>query len=157
MKKHFLFLIAILLSTHCFAQLKQYNITAYGAVANSDKVCTKALQAAIDDCNSNGGGDVVIPAGVFIIGTASLKSNVNLYLQKGAVLRGSSNLDDYTPYTPDTPYQHIHLGMFFTRDAENVSITGEGQLDGNGDSYFELDKAKKLDTSVTKYSRQGAK
>jgi polygalacturonase len=156
MKKHLIIFIAILLATPCFAQLKQYNITAYGAVANSGAVCTKALQAAIDDCNANGGGDVVVPTGVFIIGTTNLKSNVNLYLQKGAVLRGSPNLNDYTPYTPDTPYQHIHLGMFFTHDAENVSITGQGQLDGNGDAYFELDKAKTLDTSVTKYSRQGA-
>lgn len=157
MKKQLTFAIALLITTHCFAQqLKQYNITQYGAIANSGAVCTKALQAAIDDCNANGGGDVVVPTGVFIIGTTNLKSNVNLYLQKGAVLRGSPNLDDYTPYTPDTPYQHIHLGMFYTKDAENVSITGDGQLDGNGDAYFELDQAKKLDTSVTKYSRQGA-
>jgi polygalacturonase len=154
--KNFILIITIFLAANCSAQLKQYSITAYGAVPNSSKLSTKALQAAIDDCNANGGGDVVIPPGVFVIGTTHLKSNVNLYLQKGAILRGSPHLEDYTPYIPDTPYQPIHLGMFFTQDAENVSITGEGQLDGNGDAYFELDKAKKLDTSVTKYARQGA-
>jgi len=156
MKKYFISLIILLAGGSCFAQLKQYNITAYGAVANSGVTCTKALQAAIDACNANGGGDVVVPTGVFMIGTTHLKSNVHLYLQSGAVLRGSTNLDDYTPYKPDTPYQPIHLGMFFTQDADNVSITGEGQIDGNGDNFFELDKAKRLDTSVTRYSRQGS-
>jgi polygalacturonase len=156
MKRPILSLLLSLLATAGFAQLKQYNITDYGAVANSGITCTKALQAAIDACNAHGGGDVVVPTGVFMIGTTHLKSNVHLYLQSGAILRGSANINDYEPYTPDTPYVPIHKGMFFTQDAENVSISGQGQIDGNGDSYFELDKAKTLDTSVTRYSRQGA-
>jgi len=78
MKKLFISLSIILVSASCFAQLKQYNITSYGAVANT--VCTKSLQAAIDACNAAGGGDVVVPAGAFLTGTVHLKSNVNLYL-----------------------------------------------------------------------------
>jgi len=156
MKKYTIAVAILLATANCFAQLKQYNITAYGAVANSKTACTKALQAAIDACNANGGGDVLVPTGVFLMGTVNLKSNVHLYLQSGAILRGSTNLNDYEPYTPDTPYVKIHKGMFFTQGAENVSITGEGQIDGNGDNYFELDKAKTLDNATTQYSRQGA-
>jgi polygalacturonase len=155
MRKYIFTLIVTLLTYHCFAQLKQYNITSYGAVANSGAVCTKALQAAIDACNANGGGDVVVPAGVFLMGTVHLKSNVHLYLQSGAILRGSANLNDYEPYKPDSPFAIIHKGMFFTQDAENVSISGQGQIDGNGDNFFELGKAKKLDSIATQYSRQG--
>jgi len=153
MKKYLIVAIVIMASANCFAQLKDYNITAYGAIANT--VCTKPLQAAIDACNAAGGGDVVVPTGVFMTGTVHLKSNVHLYLQSGAVLRGSTNLNDYEPYTPDTPYQPLHKGMFFTQDAENVSISGQGQIDGNGDNFFELDKAKRLDSVNTQYSRQG--
>ncbi|RYE25706.1 MAG: hypothetical protein EOP45_04535 [Sphingobacteriaceae bacterium] len=137
-----------------FAQISQYSISSYGAVKNSAQVCTKAVQAAVDGCNKAGGGDVIVPAGVFTIGTVYLKSNVHLYLQSGAVLKGSSNLNDYQVYVPEKPYPVIHKGMFFTENAENVSISGEGQIDGNGDAFLEMDHAKKLDTLTTKYTRQ---
>jgi len=153
MKKIIIAALVALMGTPCIAQLKQYNIVDYGAAVNT--VSTKAVQAAVDACNANGGGDVVVPTGVFLMGTVHLKSNVHLYLQSGAILRGSTNLNDYEPYKPDTPYVPIHIGMFFTQDAENVSITGQGQIDGNSDHFMELDKAKKLDSVTTQYSRQG--
>jgi polygalacturonase len=154
MKKYLVTALITLAVSTTFAQLKQYNIIAYGAIANSGAVCTKAVQTAIDDCTANGGGDVVIPTGVFISGTIHLKSNVHLYLQANAILRGSTNLNDYEPYASDAPVQHIHKGLLFTQDAENVSISGEGQIDGNGDNFFDLNKAKTMDTVTTQYTRQ---
>lgn len=144
----------ILLISNSFGQTGHYNITAYGAVKNTGKTCTKAVQTAVDACNVNGGGDVIIPTGTFIIGTVHLKSNVHLYLQSGAVLLGSKNLLDYEAYAPEKPYPPIHKGMLFTEDAENISITGEGQIDGSGDSFLETNQAKKLDTATTRYTRQ---
>jgi hypothetical protein len=145
---------SVLTATSVFGQTGKYNITSYGAVKNSGKVYTKQLQAAIDACTANGGGDVIIPEGVFIIGTVHLKSNVNLYLQSGAILRGSTDLNDYQPNTPDKPFNPNHLGLIFTQDAENVSITGQGQIDGNGDSFFETTIAKRLDSATTAFTRQ---
>lgn len=133
-----------------------FDITTYGAVGDGKTVATKAFQAAIDACNKNGGGDIVIPTGIFIIGTVHLKSNVHLYLQAGAILRGSANLQDYETYTPEKPYIPIHKGMLFTEDAENIVISGEGQIDGNGDVFFNQDEAKKLDAETTKFTRQKA-
>ena len=52
------------------------------------------------------------------------------------------------------PYSPVHKGMLFTEDAENVTISGEGQVDGNGDVFFELDQAKKLSRDDTKFTRQ---
>lgn len=149
-----IFFTIILFCASGFARLKTFDITTYGGIGDGKTVNTKALQAAIDACNKNGGGDVVVPTGVFVIGTVYLKSNVHLYLQNGAIIRGSSNLDDYEPYTPEKPFVPIHKGMFFAENAENISITGEGQIDGNGDVFFELDKAKKLDSKATQYTRQ---
>lgn len=144
----------VLITACCFAQTNQYNITNYGAVANSEKVCTKAVQAAVDACNTNGGGDVIIPEGVFIIGTVHLKSNVHLYLRSGAVLKGSANLNDYELSIPEPSFNAVRKGMLFTENAENVSITGEGQIDGNGEVFFETHIAKRLDTLTTRYTRQ---
>jgi len=136
------------------AQNGVYDITAFGAVKNSDKVCTKNVQAAIDACNANGGGDVVVPQGIFIIGTVHLKTNVHLYIKSGGILRGSANLGDYELNVPEKPYNQVRKGMLFTEDADNVSITGEGQIDGCGDSFFETTIAKKLDSAATMYTRQ---
>ncbi|MEP6901630.1 MAG: glycosyl hydrolase family 28 protein [Actinomycetota bacterium] len=147
-------ILLLLAGKACFAQVKGYDIMTYGGVGDGQTVNTKALQKAIDDCNRNGGGEVLVPTGVFIIGTVYLKSNVNLHLTSGAVIRGSSNLNDYEPYTPEKPFAPIHKGMFFAENAENISITGEGQIDGSGDVFFELDKAKKIDAAGTKYTRQ---
>lgn len=144
--------IFFLLAGYSFAQ--DYNIQDFGAIGDSKTVNTGNMQKALDACNKAGGGTVVVPAGVYIIGTVHLKSNVHLYLQSGAILRGSANLNDYEPYIPDKPYNPIHKGMLFTEDAENIVISGEGQIDGNGDRFFELNKAKKLDATATQLTRQ---
>jgi hypothetical protein len=149
-----LLLLFVLITGNSFGQTNQYSITAYGAVANSGTTCTRALQAAVDACNANGGGDIIIPEGVFIIGTVHLKSNVHLYLQSGAILRGSPNLNDYELNVPDSSFNAVHRGMFFTENAENINITGEGRIDGNGELFFETHIAKRLDTLTTRYSRQ---
>ena len=49
--------------------------------------CTEAFRRAIDDCNKQGGGRVVVPAGVFLTGAIHLKTNVNLYVSKGATVK----------------------------------------------------------------------
>ena len=154
MKFAFLYFIILFITVNCFSQNSHYNITSYGAVNDGKTLATKAVQTAIDECNKKGGGEVVIPTGIFIIGTVHLKSNVSLYLQNGAVLRGSSSLSDYEPYTPEKPFVPIYKGMLFTEDAENVTISGNGQIDGNGDTFFDLNKAKKLDEEATRFTRQ---
>ena len=62
---------------------------AYGAVADGQTNCREAIQKAIDHCNENGGGRVVVPAGKYLSGTIILKSNVELHLENGAVLISS--------------------------------------------------------------------
>ncbi len=147
-------IFVVFITINSFSQGNRYVITNYGALTDGKTVATKAVQMAVDECNKNGGGEVIIPTGVFIIGTVHLKSNVNLYLQSGAVLRGSTNLNDYESYTPEKPFVPIHKGMLFTENAENITISGQGQIDGNGDSFFELNRAKKLDVEATKFTRQ---
>ena len=153
--KKWLPVFCFMICCHCvFAQQKVYDIVNHGALGDGKTICTKALQKTIDECTASGGGQVLIPTGIFIIGTVYLKSNVELYLQKGAILRGSSHLDDYEVYVPEKPYNTIHKGMLFAEDAENITISGEGQIDGNGDVYFDLNAAKKIDSTGTRFTRQ---
>jgi len=127
---------------------QSFDILNYGAVGDGKTLSTGAVQKAIDACYQNGGGRVIVPTGVFIIGTVNLKSNVHLYLESGAILRGSPDLKDYTPYN------EVHYGMLFAENAENISISGFGNIDGNSDNFFDLNKAKKIDAGGSKYTRQ---
>ena len=94
----------------------------------------KAIQAAIDKCSRNGGGKVVIPAGTFWTGAITLKSDVNLVLSKGAVLKFAFEPELYP--TVYTRYEGLDLYGYspciYSNGARNIAITGEGTIDGNG-------------------------
>ena len=145
-------IIALIFCLSLSAQ--SYNILDFGAVADGNTINTESIQKTIDKCNANGGGIVYIPTGTFITGTINLKSNVNLYLESGATLKGSSNMNDYAPFER-SGYGPSNYGMLFTLKAENVSITGTGTIDGNEEAFFIWDKAKKIEWGGTKFTRQG--
>ncbi|MEO8854290.1 MAG: glycosyl hydrolase family 28 protein [Ginsengibacter sp.] len=132
---------------------QSYNIKDFGAIGDNQTINTIPIQKAIDECNAKGGGTVEVPAGVFITGTFSLKSNVDLHLENGAVLKGSPDLKDYKSYEM-AGYGTNYYGILYTRGAENVSITGMGAINGNDTVFFEWDKAKKIDSADTRFTRQ---
>ena len=130
-----------------------FNIKDYGALNDGKTINTTPIQKAVDACFQNGGGRVYVPAGVFITGTFHLKTNVTLYLESGAVLQGSANLKDYESYFK-TEYGINYYGILYTANAENVSVTGPGIIDGNNKVFFEFDKAKKIDANSSRFTRQ---
>ena len=129
------------------SQTTSVSVTQFGAVGDGTTLNTVALQKAIDACWLGGGGTVDVPAGVYLTGTLELRSNVDLHLEPGSVIRGSPRLEDYQR-------KGRRVGLLFTQDAQNVSITGSGTIDGNGDSYMELGNAKKLENAGVTYTRQ---
>lgn len=78
-------------------RLQRLNIKDYGAVADRKTVCTAAIQRAINLCDKN--GTVYIPEGEYIFGALFLKSNMTLFLEKGAKLMGSGDIKDYPVMT----------------------------------------------------------
>lgn len=135
-------LLGMLLLLSC-ADKKDFNVLDYGAVADGATLNTKAIQQAIDECYKSGGGKVIIPEGVFLTGTLYMKDNVNLHIEEKAILKGSASFEDY----PDNKVSYVnsftHPGngqafgskaLIFAEGVRNVSITGKGTIDGNGDS-----------------------
>jgi polygalacturonase len=121
---------------------KEYNILNSGAKSDTSFLSTSAIQAAIDECSANGGGVVLVPAGHFKIGTLILKSNVNLHLENGAILYGSRNLNDYIKLKPayvSLRTQEATVQLIYAENANNVSITGHGEIDGRGSGFKKLD------------------
>ena len=81
--------------------MQEFYITDFGATV-CDSLQTGAIQAAIDACFLAGGGRVVVPCGVFLTGGLRIRSHVELYLQSGAILKGSRDWRDYFGFTEDT-------------------------------------------------------
>lgn len=110
---------------------QEFNITAYGAIPSDTMVCTEAIAQAIAACNEAGGGRVIIPAGEWLTGPIHLKSNVNLHLSKGAVVRFTDNPQDYLPAVP-TSWEGMecynYSPLVYAYECENVAITGAGKL-----------------------------
>ena len=70
-------------------------ITKYGAKADGITLNTNSINSAINDCSKKGGGIVVIPGGLWLTGPIELKSNVNLHLQKNALLQFTDDFNQY--------------------------------------------------------------
>jgi polygalacturonase len=111
---------------------RDFEITRYGAREGGQFDNTEAFRKVIDEASRAGGGRVVVPEGVFLTGAIHLKSNVSLYVPKGATLR----------FNPDPKLYPIVLTRFegmecmnfspfvYALDQQNIAITGGGTLDG---------------------------
>ena len=118
------------------------NVFDFNISCDGVTLCTEAIQSAIDTCAKSGGGVVTVPAGIYRTGTIWLRSNVELHLEHGAVIKGSDNLDDYN--AEDAYPQNFScreegwLGkhLILAVECENVAITGTGTVDGNGEAFL---------------------
>ena len=109
---------------------------AYGAKGDGVAKDTAAIQSAIDDCEKRGGGTVRLTAGTYLSAPIVLKSNITLQLDKGATLLGSLDSNDYPA---KTEFREPGLqSLVSATNASNVSITGEGVIDGAGEPWWEM-------------------
>jgi polygalacturonase len=137
-KQAVIFCILLFLSVITKANPLVFNILDYGAKGDGTRLDTKSIQSAIEACAESGGGTVWFPAGKYLSGTIYLKSNVTLFLDAGAVLTGSKNLNDYPvtiskirSYTDN----YTDKSLIYGEGLEHIAITGQGTIDGNGASY----------------------
>src|SRR5574344_1645630 len=114
---------------------KTFVITKFGANTKyKAAINQRAINAAITACNKAGGGRVVVPAGIWNTGALTLKSNVNLVVEKGATLLFAFDPSLY-PIVP-TRWEGLDCWnlqpLIYAYKAKNIGITGEGTIDGNG-------------------------
>jgi polygalacturonase len=106
-------------------------------VADGITLNTNSINKAIDACNAKGGGVVLVPGGIWLTGPIVMKSNVNLHVERAAVLLFTTDFDQY-PLV-----EGIYEGRRSARNQspisgsnlENIAITGKGVIDGNGDAW----------------------
>ncbi|MFC4144623.1 glycoside hydrolase family 28 protein [Pedobacter mendelii] len=117
-----------------------FNVRNFGAVGDGKHLDHVAINKAITKCAERGGGTVIVPSGNYLCGSIRLKSNINLYLDAGAVILGAQpEMNAYDPPEefPDTAYQdgghtYFHNSLIWGENLKNISITGRGMINGGG-------------------------
>jgi polygalacturonase len=134
-----------------------FNIVDYGAVADGLTLNTKSINAAIDDCNKKGGGTVAIPKGLWLTGPLVIKSNVNLHLEKNALLQFTTDFNQYPLVKGNWEglQQMRNQSPISASDATNIAITGDGIIDGGGDAWRMVKKGKLTETQWKKLVASG--
>ena len=136
MKNRFIFILCGLFLCAGTIAATDYNALQQGAVGDGRTLNTKSLQSAIDALHEKGGGQLYFPAGRYLTGSLQLKSNVTLYLEKEAVLLGSTSPYDYPGFSTEKELKvnndHFDQALIYVEGAENIDITGEGCIDGQG-------------------------
>ena len=115
-----------------------YKADKFGAVADGKTVNTKAIQLAIDKCSRSGGGTVQFLKGDYVTGTIELKSNVMLFVAKGARILGSTDLADYPDRIESfksvaSEIHNYRISLIYAEKAENTGICGEGEINFRGE------------------------
>lgn len=133
----------------------QVSIADFGAVASETDAAgederklaqdnTRAIYQAVCDVNSReSGGTVIVPAGTWYTAAIHLKSNVNLHLEEGSVLKFATDTDLYAGELMEELYGNkltfVRSGgielynyspFIYAYKADNIAITGSGTIDG---------------------------
>jgi alpha-L-rhamnosidase len=118
---------------------KRYPVSDFGAVGDGTTINTVAIQKAIDTASAAGGGVVVIPSGTFASGSIFLKKGVELWLDEGAVLFGSNNIEDYPKRETriEGHFEPWRMALVNAQQIDHVRIGGKGRLDGNGVKFWQ--------------------
>lgn len=135
----------------------EVNLKDFGAIGDGSSLCTDAFRQAIDALASKGGGKLVVPQGVWFTGPIVLKSNINLHLQKGAIILFSPDENLY-PYV-ETSFEGLNTrrcqSPISGTNLENVAITGQGAIDGNGEYWRPLKRQKVTDAQWKAITSRG--
>lgn len=134
-----LFIVLCLLFSAGVLHAQTFNVKDYGARGNGKRLDSPAIQKAIDACYRAGGGTVKVPAGTYLSATIQLKDNVTLQLEKEALILGTTDYKAYDNLDPFTEGLGIEVGraLLVAVDAKNVSLVGEGVIDGQGSALKE--------------------
>ena len=133
------------------------SVSDCGGQGNGYTLNTEAFKKAIDVLSKKGGGQLTVPAGVWFTGPIELVSNINLHLDKNALILFSPDFKLYP--LVNTVFEGLETrrcqSPISAHNAENVAITGEGSINGSGEAWRPLKKEKVTDAYWKKVIKSG--
>jgi polygalacturonase len=116
-----------------------YNVRNYGAAGDGKNLDSPAIDKAIQAASAAGGGTVYLPPGTYLSGTIHLASNIHLFMDMGATILAAPqdmNAYDEPEHWEGTAYQdgghtYFRNSLIYGEGLTNVSITGQGMIDGS--------------------------
>lgn len=133
----------------------QVNILNFGAIGNGLKLNTEAFKESIETCAEKGGGTVIVPAGEWLTGPIQFKSNINLHLEKGALIIFSKDHNDYPIIQNPVNKSYMVASPIYGFSLENIAITGDGIIDGSGETWRPVKKSKTTEAQWKKLISSG--
>lgn len=130
----------LLLAVSTLVWAERVDMKQAGAKTDGKTINTRLINRTIERLEKQGGGTLFFPAGRYLTGPIHLKSNITLELEAGATLLFSTNFDDYLPFV-EVRHEGVMMKSFspliYAVDAENITIKGEGTLDGQGKAWWD--------------------
>lgn len=135
----------------------EVSIKDFGGVNDGVTLNTEAFAKAMAHLAEKGGGKLVVPEGIWYTGSISIESNVNLHLDRGALVLFSDNLNDYPAVKSDWEGLSTHRATspITARNKNNIAITGEGTFNGNGQAWRPVKKMKLTENQWKALTRTG--
>ena len=120
------------------------SLADFGAVGDGAAMNTDAFARAIAALSAKGGGKLVVPPGIWLTGPVRLQSNIELHLERGAVIQFARDINLYPLMVINMKGEKEvdSISPIFGQDLENVAITGYGIIDGGGDAWRSMKKGK---------------
>ena len=143
MKKRFMLLAAFYALA---SQAAVFDVRSFGAKGDGVAKDTVAVQRAVDAANMAGGGEVLLPKGIYLCGSVFLKSGVDFHLDEGAILKGSPDHADYNA-VGIAPQNGGRLGtgdnvsgghLLLCIEQKNITLRGPGKIDGNVGAFLKM-------------------
>lgn len=120
------------------------SIIEFGAVPDGETINTKSINDAISAVSNRGGGKVIVPAGIWHSGPIELRDKVELHLERNAILMFSSDAEQYP--LVETSFEGLDMVRcqppISAVGISDIAITGSGVIDGGGDAWRPVKRAK---------------
>ncbi len=132
-------------------------ITEFGGKPDGVTLNTDAFDKAMQTLVEKGGGTLIVPDGIWLTGPIVFRSNINLHLEQGALLLFSTDINLYpvSEITYEGGKRTKSRSPISGENLENIAITGKGTINGCGEAWRPLKRAKVTDAHWDKVTKSG--
>lgn len=123
---------------------RQVNLTDFGATGDGGSLCTQAFSQAMKTLAKQGGGRLIVPAGIWLTGPIEFESNCELHVETGALVLFTKDFDAYPMVEAvyEGKKSNRKMSPLWAYEKHDIAITGRGSFDGQGQYWRPSKKGK---------------